>query len=62
MRSIVALSEYAYGEAGPRVVQEMRSLQEALIADGDHNEADRVGTDVCYRLEQYIRHIPPDEM
>jgi hypothetical protein len=62
MRAIVALCEYAYGETDPRVVQEMRSLQEALIAVGDHIEADRVGDDVSYRLEQYIQHIPPDAM
>lgn len=62
MKAIVALCAYAYGETDPRVVQEMRSLQEALIADGDHSEADRIGDDVSHRLEQYIRHIPPNAM
>ena len=62
MEAVVALFEHAYGETDPRVLQEMRSIEEALITKGDHNEADRVGDDVSNRLEQYIRHIPPDAM
>ena len=61
-RAIVALCEYAYGETDPRVVQEMLSLQDALIANNNHSEAKRVGDDVSCRLEQYIRHIPPNAM
>lgn len=61
-RVIVALCEYAYGETDPRVVQQMLSLQDALIAGNDHSEAERVGDEVSCRLEQYIRHIPSDAM
>jgi hypothetical protein len=59
-RSIVALREYAHGEADPQVIREMWSLEETLLAAGEYEEARKVVESALRRVEQYIQDIPMD--
>jgi hypothetical protein len=58
IRAIVTLREYAQGETDPQVVREMWLLEDALIAAGEHGEAQEVGRDAYRRLENYVQDIP----
>lgn len=58
IRMIVALREYAQGEADPQVVREMWLLEDALITAGEYREAQEVKRESLRRLEKYVQNIP----
>jgi hypothetical protein len=58
IRAIVALREFAKGETDPQVVRELWLLQDALVAAGEYDEAQKVERDAYLRMEQYIYDIP----
>jgi hypothetical protein len=58
IRAIVALCGYAEGETHPQVVRDMWLLQDALVAAGEHKEAEEVERDAFRRIERYIHDIP----
>ena len=62
IRTLVALREYAYGEADPFVVREMWLLEDELVAAGEPGEAQDVGRDAYRRLEMYLQKIPVDSV
>jgi len=57
IRSVVALREYAHGKTCPRVVRDMWQLQDALVAVGEHEEAQEIGQSVSRRIEEYMQDI-----
>lgn len=58
IRSIVALREYAHGNAYPRIVGDMWRLQDALVAAGKDKESWEVGQTISRRIEGYIQDMP----
>lgn len=58
IRAVVALREYANGETDPQVVREMWLFQDALVAVGEHDEAQKVERNAHCRIEKYISDIP----
>jgi hypothetical protein len=58
IRMVVALREYAQGEADPQVVREMWLLEDALITAGEYREAQEVKRESLRRLEKYVQNIP----